>query len=232
MDVGPERVLYSHKPHGAVPMASTTKLMTSMITLDATTPDAVITVPAAAAAMPPTIMGLTTGERVPVHDVLYGLMLDSGNDAAEALADQTLGRPQFIDAMNQKAAAMGLGDTHFVNPTGIDEAGQYSSPHDLAIAAAYLYLHYPLLAQVVSTKDQAIYGNAQHKAFFPENFNHLLWTYPGAIGFKTGDTDAAGYCVVSGAHRGSHTLISVVLGDPMAFTDSSALLDYGFRRAQ
>jgi D-alanyl-D-alanine carboxypeptidase len=113
----------------------------------------------------------------------------------------------------------------------VDEADHYSSPHDLALMAAYAYQNYPLLAQVVATKTYTIYGSADHKAFFPENFNRLLGTYPGAVGFKTGFTDSAGYCVVSGAHRGGRTLIAVVLGDPTAFNDSTALLDYGFRRA-
>jgi D-alanyl-D-alanine carboxypeptidase (penicillin-binding protein 5/6) len=132
--------------------------------------------------------------------------------------------------MNVKAAALGLTDTRFANPSGLDDPNQYSSAHDLALSAAYLYQHYPFLAQVVSTKQETLPYSSHHKAFFPTNFDKLLWTYPGAIGFKTGLTDAAGQVFVGGAHRGSHTLLTVEMDDPLIFTDAAALLDYGFRR--
>jgi len=229
VDLDSHRVLFALNPHRPMAMASTTKLMTAMVALDVMTPDTVIEVAPDAAKMPPTIMGITAGETLSLRELLYGMMLDSGNDTAEAVA-MSVGRDAFIQGMNGKAHSLGLGDTHYVNPTGIDDDGQYSSPHDLAVIAAYLYQHYPLLAEIVSTKDEAIPATADHKAFFPENFNHLLWRYSGAIGFKTGQTDNAGYCVVGGARRGNRTLISVVLSDPMAFTDSVALFDYGFRQ--
>ena len=115
--------------------------------------------------------GPLAGERISVQDTLYGLMLWSGNDAAEALAAALVPRERFLQQMNAKAGAMGLTDTHFMNPSGIDEDGHYSSPHDLALIAAYAYQHYPLLARVVSTKDYVIPATSTHKAFFPENFN-------------------------------------------------------------
>jgi D-alanyl-D-alanine carboxypeptidase len=225
-------VLYSRQPHLRAPMASTSKLMTAMVSLDAAGPDALITVPDAAAQMPPTVMGLSAGEKVTVTQTLYGMLLDSGNDAAETLAATILGREAFIQAMNGKAQALGLNDTHFANPTGIDENGEYSSANDLAIIAAQLHEYYPLLSQIVASRNASIYASANHKAFSPSNFNELLSTYKGAIGFKTGLTDGAGSCVVSGATRGGRTLIAVILNDRLAFTDSRALLDYGFSRPE
>ncbi|MGI8607854.1 MAG: D-alanyl-D-alanine carboxypeptidase family protein [Candidatus Dormibacteria bacterium] len=232
VDLESGHVLYSRNPHQRMASASTAKLMTAMVTLDAADPSTVVTVPPAAIQVEPNVMGLSAGEKLTVQDVLTGLLLDSGNDAAETLAVTTVGdRVAFITAMNAKAAAMALTDTHFANPSGLDDPAQYTSPHDLAMLAAYLYRHYPLLERIVTTKTGSIQGSSDHKAFAPINLNKLLWSYPGAIGFKTGLTDNAGTCLVAGARRGAHTLVLVELNDPLIFTDAAPLFDYGFRRA-
>lgn len=232
VDLESGHVLFSRNPHQRLAQASTAKLMTAMVALDNTDPSMEVIVPPDATRVEPNVMGLTAGERVTVHDLLMGLLLDSGNDAAETLAMTTLqNRDTFVGSMNAKAAAMGLTDTHFANPSGLDDPGQYTSPNDLALTAAYLYRHYPLLEQVVTAKEASIAGTDGHKAFDPINLNKLLWTYPGAIGFKTGLTDNAGTCLVAGAQRGAHTLLLVELNDPLIFTDAAALMDYGFRRA-
>lgn len=226
------RVLFDVDPHASLAMASTTKLMTAMVALDNATPDTVLTVPPDVANLEGdgTMMGLTPGETVPVQDLLYGLLLDSGNDAAETLAAGTLGRQDFIAAMNRRARRLGLAETHFVNPSGLDDPDQRSSAHDLAIIAATLYQRYPALEQVVTTRTLYIPSGDGHKAFQPMNFDKMLWQYPGAIGFKTGNTDDAGLCLVTGARRGDRTLIAVLLDDPLIFTDAKLLLDYGFAR--
>jgi D-alanyl-D-alanine carboxypeptidase len=232
VDLESGHVLFSLNPHQRLAQASTAKLMTAMVVLDNTDPSTEVIVPPDATRVEPNVMGLTAGERIAVHDLLMGLLLDSGNDAAETLAMTTLqNRDAFIASMNAKAAALGLTDTHYANPSGLDDPGQYTSPNDLALTAAYLYRHYPVLDQVVATKEASIGGTDRHKAFDPINLNKLLWTYPGAIGFKTGLTDNAGTCVVAGAQRAGHTLLLVELNDPLIFTDATALMDYGFRRA-
>jgi D-alanyl-D-alanine carboxypeptidase len=233
VDVDSRHVLFDRKSHIRMPLASTTKLTTAMVALDQASPDTVVTVPPEAVNVEPNVMGLSAGEQLTVRELLYGLLLDSGNDAAETLAATVVdgGRKAFLRAMNVKSTALGLTDTHFVNPSGLDDPGQYSSAHDLALTAAYLYEHYPVIEEVVTTKQQALAYGPGHKAFFPYNLNKLLWTYPGAIGFKTGLTDAAGDVFVGGAHRGNHTLVVVEMNDPLIFTDAAALLDYGFRRA-
>ncbi|MFN2462488.1 MAG: D-alanyl-D-alanine carboxypeptidase family protein [Candidatus Dormibacteria bacterium] len=231
-DVTSGRVLYTRNPHQRMPPASTAKLMTAMIALDGNDPSTVVTVPAEATRVEPNVMGLTAGERLPVGELLTGLLLDSGNDAAETLARATSGSTEaFVAVMNRRAVELGLSDTHFVNPSGLDDPDQFSSAHDLAVMAAYLERYYPLLAQIVSSKEVSIRGTGDHKAFDPINLNKLLWTYRGAIGFKTGLTDSAGTCLVAGARRGDHTIVLVELNDPLIFTDATAMLDYGFRRA-
>ena len=232
VDIDSRHVLFSRMPHRRMPIASTTKLTTAMVALDHASPDARLVVPDGATNVEPNVMGLSAGETLTVRELLYGLLLDSGNDAAETLAATTTGRGRsdFVRAMNAKAAALGLTDTHFVNPSGLDDSGQFSSAHDLALTAAYLYEHYPLLADVVTTKQETLAYSTDHKAFYPTNLDKLLWTYPGAIGFKTGLTDMAGQVFVGGAHRGSHILVTVEMDDPLIFTDAAALLDYGFRR--
>ena len=225
------RVLFSRNAHERMAPASTAKLMTAMLAADNADPTTLIPVPAEATTVEPNVMGLGAREKVSVHDLLTGLLLDSGNDAAETLARAVPGgRDDFIQEMNVRAQDMGLNDTQFANPTGLDDPAQFSSPHDLALIAAYLEQHYPLLAQISTTREAAIPGNADHKAFYPINLNKLLWTYPGALGFKTGLTDAAGTCLVAGAKRGDRTLLLVEMNDPLIFTDAAAMLDYGFRR--
>ncbi|GAC1327845.1 MAG: hypothetical protein NVSMB17_02490 [Candidatus Dormibacteria bacterium] len=224
------RVLYSRNPHQRMAPASTAKMMTAMLAADSADPSTVITVPPAALAVEPNVMGLTAGEKLTLQDLLTGLLLDSGNDAAETLARAQGPREAFVAAMNQRARDMGLDDTQFANPSGLDDPAQFSSPHDLAVMAAYFEEHYPLLAQLAATREVSIRGSSDHKSFNPINLNKLLWSYPGALGFKTGLTDAAGTCLVVGARRGARTLLLVELNDPLIFTDATAMLDYGFRR--
>jgi D-alanyl-D-alanine carboxypeptidase (penicillin-binding protein 5/6) len=174
-------------------------------------------------------MGLTTGERVTVRDLIYGLFLDSGNDAAEALAGDIVPRDRFIRQMNQKAANIGLTASHFVTASGLDAPGHGMSAHDLAHAAAYLDTYYPQLAAIAATKDVTLPATATHKAFHPHNLNPLLWSYPGATGLKTGLTDNAGGCMVATATRQGRHLIAVVMNATgVSAADATVLLDYGF----
>jgi D-alanyl-D-alanine carboxypeptidase (penicillin-binding protein 5/6) len=230
VDLESREVLYARAPQQHMPLASITKLVTAMVTLDHASTDTVVTVPAAATKIEPDSMGVSPGEKLTVGDLLYGLLLDSGNDAAETLAMTIMGHDAFIQAMNDKAAQLGLADTRLTNPSGLDDASQYSSAQDLAIVAGYIYQYYPRLEQVMTTRDQVIPGGPDHKAFYPENYNKMLWSYPGVIGFKTGLTDDAGTCLVTGAHRGNRTLLLVELNDPVIFTDATNMLNYGFSR--
>ncbi len=229
VDVDAGQILYALDPHARVADASLTKMMTAMIALDLAAPDQVVTVPAAATQVIPDHMGLSAGEQLTVRELLDGMLLDSGNDAAETVAQTLVPRDQFLERMNRKAQAMHLRDTHFVNPSGLDEPNHYSSAYDLAVITATLLLDYPELRSIVGTRQVTLVATATHKGFKPTSLNRLLWTYPGAIGVKPGYTDNAGYCLAAAATRGGHTVIVVVLGSTQHFTDATTLLDFGFR---
>jgi D-alanyl-D-alanine carboxypeptidase (penicillin-binding protein 5/6) len=229
VDLTAGQILYQQNQTTRYAEASLTKMMTAMVAADLTPLDTVITVPDAATQVEPNHMGISTGEKLTVRELLEGMLLDSGNDAAEAIAMGIVDRPKFIDFMNQKAAALHLRATHFTNPSGLDDADHYSSAYDLAVVGATLLADYPDLRAIVGSKQLSIYATPLHKAFNPVNIDRLLWTYPGAIGIKPGYTGAAGYCLAAAATRNGRTILVVVLGSTQHFTDAATLLDFGFR---
>ena len=230
VDVDSRVVLWAKDADTPRAPASLTKLMTAMVAADdAASLDKVVVVDPAATSIEPTLMGLTAGERVTVRDLIYGLFLDSGNDAAEALARGIVPRDRFIRQMNQKAKSIGLTQTQFINPSGLDAAGHGMSAHDIAHLAAYLDRYYPQLAAIAATKDISIAATEAHKAFAMQNLNRMLWTYPGATGLKTGLTENAGGCWLATATRNGRHLVAVVLNATgYSADDARILLDYGF----
>ena len=229
VDLTAGQILYQQAQATRYPVASLTKMMTAMVAADLAPMDTVITVPDAATQVEPNHMGISTGEKLTLRELLDGMLLDSGNDAAEAIAMGIVDRGHFIDFMNQKAAALHLRTTHFTNPSGLDDADHYSSAYDLAVVGATLLTDYPDLRAIVGSKQVSIYATPQHKAFNPINIDRLLSTYPGAIGIKPGYTGAAGYCLAAAATRNGRTILVVVLGSTQHFTDAATLLDFGFR---
>ncbi|MDQ6885289.1 MAG: D-alanyl-D-alanine carboxypeptidase [Candidatus Dormibacteraeota bacterium] len=228
VDLTAGQVLYEQAATTRYPEASLTKLMTAMVAADLAPMETPITVSALATQVEPNHMGLSTGEQLSLRELLDGLLLNSGNDAAEAIALGIVDRSHFLDFMNQKAAALHLHGTHFTNPSGLDDPNHYSTATDVAVVAATLLADYPDLRQIVATKQAAIPATPLHNAFYPSNIDRLLWTYPGAIGLKPGYTDGAGYCIAAAATRQGRTILVVVLGSTQHFTDAAALLDYGF----
>jgi D-alanyl-D-alanine carboxypeptidase (penicillin-binding protein 5/6) len=230
LDTG--RFLWQSNARAAWAPASLTKIFTAMVAVDLMGLDPTVTVPASINELPAdsTFMGLSPGERLTVRELLYGVFLNSGNDAAETLATAVTSRAAFIAAMNAKAGRLGLRTTHFVNPTGLDAAGHYSSAADLAIATAYLEAHYPALVSIAATPSMAIAATATHKAYTLVNLNKLLSTYPGTYGLKTGWTEAALGCLITTSRRGGHRLLAVMLGAPnrTAYAQMPKVLDYGF----
>ena len=230
VDLDTRMVLWQKDPETIRSPASLTKLITAMVAVDdAGSLDKVVEVTSDATRVVPSVMGLSPGERLTVRQLLDGLFLDSGNDAAEALATGIVARDQFIRQMNLKAGSIGLTNSHFMNPSGLDAVGHGMSAHDLVHVAAYLDKYYPELAAIAGTKDVPILATTDHKAFYPHNLNRLLWTYPGATGLKTGLTDNAGGCMLATATRGGRHLIVVVMNDTgRSSADAATLLDYGF----
>jgi D-alanyl-D-alanine carboxypeptidase (penicillin-binding protein 5/6) len=231
LDTG--RFLWQSNGRAARAPASLTKIFTAMVAVDLMGMNTTVTVPDSIRQLPAdsTFMGLTPGERVTVRELLYGVFLDSGNDAAETLASAATSRSTFIADMNAKATRLGLRTTHFVNPTGLDAAGHYSTADDLALAATYLESHYPGLVSIAATPAITVPATATHKAYPLVNLDKLLRTYPGAYGLKTGWTEAALGCLISTSSRGGHRVLGVLLGAPngTAYAEMPRVLDYGFQ---
>jgi D-alanyl-D-alanine carboxypeptidase (penicillin-binding protein 5/6) len=194
--------------------------MTALVVLQhAGLADPVVVSPQAAAT-PGSRMGLSAGETLTVGDLLYGLLLPSGNDAAIALAEHVSGsEADFVALMNETATALGLAETHFANPHGLDDPMAATSAADLA-ALTQAALAYPAFAQIVATQSASVAG------YWLVNTNQLLALYPGADGIKTGTTAAAGECLVASVTRDGHRLLAVLLGSADRYADAIALLDY------
>jgi D-alanyl-D-alanine carboxypeptidase (penicillin-binding protein 5/6) len=227
------RVLYSRNATVERAPASLAKIMTAAVALDHLSPNTVITVPPDApsvgAAIGGTAMGLLPGERLSLYDLLYGMLLPSGNDAAFTIADAVAGSQRaFAALMNAKAAALGLTGTHFVQGYGLDDPDQYSTAQDLMRLARYDLSHYPLFREIVGTRYHYIGLGRTHPAFALHNLDQLLGVYPGAFGVKTGTTPAAGQNLIAAVHRDGHDIMTVVLGSTDRYADSTALLNYAF----
>lgn len=217
------RVLYEHNAHERRPIASITKLMTALVAVEST-PDLAqeVTIKAEYTRAEGSSMYLREGEVLTLEALLYGLLLASGNDAALAVAGACAGDVDtFVAWMNQWAADLGMEDTHFANPNGLNDDNHYSTAADMALLARAV-LERQVLAEMVATKSITIGERTL------VNHNKLLWRYEGCIGMKTGYTDLAGRTLVSCAQRGEQTLIAVTLHDPDDWADHAALLDYGF----
>ena len=216
-------LLYEKAADERRPMASTTKIMTALVTVENCDLAEVVTVPRQAAAIEGTRMYLETGEKVTVKELLQGLLLSSGNDAAMALACHVAGDvPGFAALMNDKAAELGLRDSHFENPSGLDGETHYTTARELAVIAAHL-LENPILSELVSLQTVKT-DNGRYLT----NHNKMLRLYDGATGVKTGFTKKSGRCLVSSAARNGRELIAVTLAAPDDWNDHTALLDYGF----
>lgn len=235
MDTG--NILANSNGYKPLPMASTTKIMTALIAIESGNLDQPITVTQAELDQVPadaSSAGLVVGETLTLRQLLYGLMLPSGDDAALVIADAQSGSTdQFVTLMNLFSQRLHLFQTHYDNPHGLNLAGDqehYTSASDLARLAEYA-MHIPLFAQIVQTRIYILPATAGHQAHKWINTDTLLGTYAGAIGIKTGHTDAAGWCLVFAATRDGHHLLGVVLNDPTEAQrdkDTTALLNWGF----
>ena len=210
-------------------MASTTKIMTALIVIENCDLSETVEISKKSASTGGSRLGLKTGDKITVYDLLYGLMMRSGNDCAVALAEHTAGSiSSFADLMNQKAIALGLSNTHFVTPHGLDEDEHYTTAYELAFLSNYA-MNNEIFAKIVGTKNYTITINGYPKSL--TNTNELLGSLNGVYGIKTGFTNGANRCLVTCCKRGEMDLICVVLGaDTKKYrtTDSIKLLEYSF----
>jgi serine-type D-Ala-D-Ala carboxypeptidase (penicillin-binding protein 5/6) len=231
VDLGSRQQLWARSATDSLPPASLTKLMTVAVALRHARLDTPVTVPQAATQLEgdAMVMGLSAGEVLTVRELLYGVFMESANDAAEALAQGVEPRPTFLADMNRLAAAWGLGASHFSNPTGLDDPGLRSSAYDLAVIAGHLLDDHQELLAISGAKEMTLPATATHKSYqLGTVIGLVLHDYPGANGLKTGFTDDAGFCISGTATRGSRHLLAVVLNSPTDVDDAKRLLDYGF----
>lgn len=222
VDASTGRVLYEKDADSRSLIASTTKIMTALLICEQCNVLDRMQIPKEAVGIEGSSMYLQEGEILTIQELLYGLMLRSGNDAAVALAIYCGGTVSgFVDLMNDKAHRLGLTGTHFENPNGLDSPGHYSTARDLATLSAYAMKN-PIFRQTVSTKSVHV---GQRSLI---NHNKLLWQFDGADGIKTGYTKAAGRILASSAIRDGRRLICITINDGNDWADHSALLGDGF----
>jgi D-alanyl-D-alanine carboxypeptidase (penicillin-binding protein 5/6) len=235
MDADTGSILYEKDAEQPVPMASTTKIMTALIAIQSGKLNRMVTI--GQDAVNEVIQNdgsganLVAGDRLRLQDLLYGMMLPSGDDAAIAIADAVAGSvPNFVTIMNVEARRLHLYQTLYSNPDGLEYGLHYTTAYDLVRLARYA-MSIPLFAQIVQTKEYDVPASSTNHAYQWKNINQLLFDYQGSIGIKTGWTPQAGGCLVAAVRRNGHMLISVVLNsanETTRFTDAQTLLNWGF----
>ena len=233
VDQKSKKILSSSNAHVRLAMASTTKIMTAMVVLDNVVDvDVQLAIPQEAVGVEGSSVYLKRNEIWSVRDLLYALMLRSGNDAAVALSIAVGGSVQgFVDMMNAKASELGLKDTHFTNPHGLHDDNHYTTAYDLAIITAEAMKN-PLFKSIVSAKSYVVEGNYTHDRYYLGNKNKMLLMMEGADGVKTGYTKNSGRCLVSSATRVDTQLICVVLNVHDMWNVSKNLLEKGFEQVK
>lgn len=225
IDFDAGRILYEKNAYQKRPMASTTKIMTAIVAIENGNMDDIVTVSKNAASIWGSSMKLTTGEQITLKELMYGLLMCSGNDAAIAIAEHIAGSVEsFLIMMNNKAIDIGALNTNFTSPHGLDGTGHYSTAYDMALITRYA-LNNPLFNEIVKTK------SIQVGKRFMVNTNEMLTSYEGADGVKTGYTGKAGRCLVTSATRDGRRFISVVLfcdSRNLRALSSKKILDYAF----
>lgn len=221
-----KKIIYSKNGEERLPMASTTKIMTAMVVVDNCNTMETVIIGPESVGVEGSSAYLSEGDEYTVLELLYALMLQSANDAATALAYYVAGGiSEFSEMMNRKANDLGLENTHFTNPHGLDAEDHYTTSNDLAIMSAEL-LENEILREIVSTYKKTFTYDERTRTYI--NHNKLLRLYADAAGVKTGFTRRSGRCLVGAAERDGMTFISVTLDAPSDWSDHTALLDFAF----
>jgi len=230
IDVDSKAILYQKNPDLKLLPASTTKVVTALVALDHYPLNKVLTINNLNNIGQ--IMELESGEKITAENLLYGLLVQSANDAAFVLADNYPGgQTAFIKQMNQLVEDLGLYDTQFTNPSGLDDFGHYTTVHDLAQISAYAVSN-PVFSKMVATKNITVFNTDNTISHELESINQLLGKVPGLIGLKTGWTELAGECLVTLTKRNNHQIIAVVLASEDRFSESQQLINWAFDNHQ
>ena len=231
VDLDTGEILWARQPHLGVPPASLTKVLTALVALENLSPGQQVTVTADALGQSSddTLMGLKAGQTLTVEELLDGMLLPSGDDAASAIAADTVGTPRFVAAMNAQVAELGLHNSLFSATAGLDDPHLYASAYDMAVITAFTYDQFPLFDEIVDTRSIQLPADAGHPAFHLRNFDGLLEDYPAAVGIKPGWTGDAGACLIGMAVRGGHRLLAVLMNANYPARLESRLFDWGFQ---
>jgi len=223
LDRGSQVILYSKNPQLRFSMASTTKIMTALVALDYYKPDDVLTIKSGN--VPGSGLNFFRGEQFHFIDLMYAMLLPSANDAAQAIADNYPGGDgAFVKKMNEKAESLHLINTHYVDPIGLEDDGDYSTVVDMARLSSFAISN-PTFVAITSTKDKTIYSTSFRRAYLLANTNELLGI-DGVVGIKTGTTEGAGEVLVTSVIKNGHEYIIVVMDSDDRFADTSLLLNY------
>ena len=226
MEQSTHRILWSENEHEKCYPASTTKILTAILAIENLPLEKIVTVPKAAEGVEGSSIYLRCGQKISVRDLLFGLMLRSGNDAAVALAIETSGSVEdFAMLMNKKAKSVGAVNSHFSNPHGLDDKTHYTTAYDMALIAAYAYQN-DEFCKIASAKKATINVDGENR--YIANKNKLLAIYDGANGVKTGYTKRDGRCLVGGAKREGMQVVSVVFNHSDMWNDTVRMLDFAF----
>ncbi len=232
IDAGNGEILFGKNENEQRSMASTTKIMTSLLAIEHGKPDDIVTITDEMVRVEGTSMGLKAGDKVTIEGLVYGMLLSSGNDAANAVAIAIAGDAEsFAELMNKRAKEIGANNTNFVTPSGLDDEQHYSTAYDMALIAMEAMKNETFASIACQKTAKVKFGNppVEHTL---SNHNRLLSMYEGTIGIKTGFTKKSGRCLVSCAQRNGIRLIAVTLNAPDDWNDHMAMYDYGFSLAQ
>ena len=231
IDLSNNKILFSKDIRNRVPVASLVKVMTAIVALEHASENYEIPVSEKAVSMEPNLMGISEGEVYKLKSLLYGLILSSGNDAAIAIAEGVAGnKDNFVVWMNLKATELGLKDTKFVDPDGLNlkDEEYYSTAYDLAVLSKYALDTFPLLREIFASFNYELPETEKHKYIYMENLTNLISTYPGVKGIKIGYTIEAGNTLITYAENGSAKILGVILDSENQRYDAILLLDYCF----
>lgn len=231
MEVKTGTILYEKNAHRMLEPASTTKIMTAILALERGNLTDIVKADEESTLVDGSSIGLKNGEKLTLEEMLYAMMLNSGNDASIAIAKHIAGDvPTFVNLMNKKANEIGAKNTNFINPNGLPDKNHYTTAYDLALISRYAMLNLPKFREIVSTKTMTIPWQGESFDRQLVNHNKLLWNYKGANGIKTGYTSSAGQTIVASASRNNQELIAVVLKSQgrNIRSDAKKLLNYGF----
>ncbi|PIS21956.1 hypothetical protein COY33_00290 [candidate division WWE3 bacterium CG_4_10_14_0_2_um_filter_42_7] len=230
VDLDTGKIIYEKNSRERRPVASLTKIMTALLALERGNLDHKMTVTEYAASLGEDSMYASAGEKFTLKELLYALMLNSANDAAETIGENLAGdRNTFVSWMNGRARELGLSDTNFVNASGLDEdKNDYSTAYDVLVMARTAIEKFPVFTEITGTTDQFFEECPDHKAIFLSNETNLLRTYPGCFGIKTGYTPKAGLCLVTAVKRDGKRVLGVILNSGDRRGDAELLLDYSY----